>query len=100
MRAETVDHLPIAGAAFDGEKLEQVFRQKQKLHHTQRVIYGEADIEGLYVLAGFASRGFTAAPYAAEILASQIAGAPPPCPAFVGRALDPKRFRLKKLKKS
>lgn len=100
LRTETVDHVPVAGPAFDPKKLAGVFRAKQKLHKTRRDITNEATLPGRFVLSGFASRGFTAAPYAAEILASQIAGRPRPCPAFIEAALDPKRFDLKALKRA
>lgn len=98
LRTETLDHLPVAGAAFDQDAFIKVFREKQRLHHTQRVVRGEADIAGLFVFSGFGSRGFMAAPYAAEILSSLIAGTPPPCPGSITRALNPARFLLKDLK--
>ncbi len=48
--------------------------------------------EGLYVLGGLGSRGFLTAPLMAERIADAIAGLPPPLPADLLAAVDPKRF--------
>ncbi len=100
LRATTMDHMPLVGPAFDAKKVKEVFKARQKLHHSQRVVKDEADIPGLYILSGFASRGFTAAPLAAEVLAAQITGTPGPCQNSIIQALRPCRFLLKKLKSS
>ncbi|MEE8295799.1 MAG: FAD-dependent 5-carboxymethylaminomethyl-2-thiouridine(34) oxidoreductase MnmC [Sphingomonadales bacterium] len=99
LRTETIDHLPVAGAAFDKDTYLKVYKEKQRLHHSQRQVENEADTPGLFVFSGFGSRGFMAAPYAAEILSSQMAGSPPPCTASITKALSPARFLLKDLKK-
>lgn len=99
LRCETIDHLPVAGPAFEKQTYIKIFKEKQRLHHSQRVVKGEADIKGLYVLSGFGSKGFSAAPYAAEILSSQIAGTPVPCASSITKALSPARFLLKELKR-
>ena len=49
-------------------------------------------LPGLFVLAGLGSRGLTAAPLAAEILASEIMGEPSPVPRYLQQALSPARF--------
>ena len=64
IRATTPDRLPFIGAVDDG----------------------------LYVATGFGSRGLLSAPLAAEIIASAIAGEPPPVTAALLRALNPLRF--------
>lgn len=69
IRATTADHLPLAGR-LDGE--------------------------GRYVLAGLGGRGFLTAPLAAELLACQILGQPPPVAADIARALDPWRFERRR----
>ena len=50
---------------------------------------------GLYAVLGFASRGLIWAPLAAEIVASQLSGEPPPLGCEALALLDPARFALK-----
>jgi len=68
IRATTPDRLPIAGAAPGGEP-------------------------GVFVLTGFASRGFTLAPLLAEHVAALALVAPSPLPAPLADLIDPDRFR-------
>jgi tRNA 5-methylaminomethyl-2-thiouridine biosynthesis bifunctional protein len=67
LRAVTPDRLPIAGA-----------------------VPGAGD--GLFVLSGLGSRGFTHAPLLAEHVAALIMGAPSPLPAEAQDLVDPARF--------
>jgi tRNA 5-methylaminomethyl-2-thiouridine biosynthesis bifunctional protein len=67
VRATTQDHLPVAGAA-------------------------SATAQGLFLLAGFGSRGFSMAPLLAEHVAALITGAPSPLPAPLADLVDPERF--------
>ena len=53
---------------------------------------GALGAEGLYVLGGLGSRGFSTAPLLAEHIAALICGAPSPLPADVQRIIDPMRF--------
>jgi tRNA 5-methylaminomethyl-2-thiouridine biosynthesis bifunctional protein len=55
---------------------------------------------GLYCLLGYASRGLTWAPLAAELLAATLDGEPLPLEATLVQALDPARFQLAALRKS
>lgn len=66
VRATTPDRLPVAGAV--------------------------PGAPGLYVLSGFGSRGFCAAPLLAEHVAALISGAPSPLAADTVRRVDPARF--------
>jgi tRNA 5-methylaminomethyl-2-thiouridine biosynthesis bifunctional protein len=50
---------------------------------------------GLYGLLGYASRGLTWAPLAAELLAAGLEGEPLPLEAPLVDALDPGRFQLR-----
>ena len=50
---------------------------------------------GLFGLLGYASRGLTWAPLAAELLAAAIEGEPLPLEASLADALDPARFVLR-----
>jgi tRNA 5-methylaminomethyl-2-thiouridine biosynthesis bifunctional protein len=68
IRATTPDRLPIAGAAPDVA-------------------------EGVFILTGFGSRGFSLAPLLAEHVAALALGAPSPLPAPLGDLVDPDRFR-------
>ncbi|MDB5476849.1 MAG: hypothetical protein JWP49_2360 [Phenylobacterium sp.] len=67
VRATTPDRQPMAGAAPDGE--------------------------GLFVLTGFGSRGFSLAPLLAEHVAALALGAPSPLPADLAELVAPDRFR-------
>ena len=49
-------------------------------------------LPGLYVLAGLGSRGLTAAPLAAEVIASELFQEPSPVPRALQQALAPARF--------
>lgn len=64
VRATTADRLPVAGATEDG----------------------------LFLLAGFGSRGFSLAPLLAEHVAAQALGAPSPLPAPLAALVAPDRF--------
>ena len=83
-RAVAPDRLPMVGAvpdpAFDlgAERLRELPRQA-----------------GLYALLGYASRGLTWAPLAAELLAASLEGEPLPLAGELVDALDPGRFLLR-----
>ncbi|MDB5935784.1 MAG: tRNA 5-methylaminomethyl-2-thiouridine biosynthesis protein [Massilia sp.] len=83
-RSVAPDHLPLVGALPDctsvlgAERLRELPRQA-----------------GLYALLGYASRGLTWAPLAAELLAATLEGEPLPLEANLAAALDPGRFRLR-----
>ncbi len=83
-RCVAPDRLPLVGALPDPqsggriERLRDVARQP-----------------GLYGLLGYASRGLSWAPLAAELLASQLDGEPLPLEADLVAALDPARFLVR-----
>ncbi len=83
-RSVAPDRLPLVGALPDfeaplgAERLRELPRQC-----------------GLYGLLGYASRGLTWAPLAAELLAATLEGEPLPLEAQLAAALDPGRFRLR-----
>ena len=83
-RCVAPDRLPLVGAVPDanlpiaGSRLRDVPR-----------------LPGLYALLGYASRGLIWAPFAAELLASQLEGEPLPVESELVAALDPARFALK-----
>ena len=83
-RAVAPDRLPMVGAlpdfsfALGAERLRELPRQP-----------------GVYALLGYASRGLTWAPLAAELLAASLEGEPLPLEAELVGALDPGRFLLR-----
>ncbi len=83
-RSVAPDRLPLVGALADpqfavgAERLRELPRQP-----------------GLYGLLGYASRGLTWAPLAAELLAASLEGEPLPLEAPLAAALDPGRFQLR-----
>jgi tRNA 5-methylaminomethyl-2-thiouridine biosynthesis bifunctional protein len=83
-RCVAPDRLPLAGALPEAAVEKGVERLRQIPRHP-----------GLYGLLGYASRGLTWAPLAAELLASQLHGDPLPLEADLATALDPARFILR-----
>jgi tRNA 5-methylaminomethyl-2-thiouridine biosynthesis bifunctional protein len=83
-RSVAPDRLPLVGALPDpacvlgAERLRELPRQA-----------------GMYALLGYASRGLTWAPLAAELLAASLEGEPLPLETGLVAALDPGRFRLR-----
>ncbi|WLI89561.1 FAD-dependent 5-carboxymethylaminomethyl-2-thiouridine(34) oxidoreductase MnmC [Massilia sp. R2A-15] len=83
-RSVAPDRLPLVGAlpepdfALGAERLRELPRQP-----------------GLYGLLGYASRGLTWAPLAAELLAAALEHEPLPLEAKLAEALDPGRFLLR-----
>jgi tRNA 5-methylaminomethyl-2-thiouridine biosynthesis bifunctional protein len=84
-RSVAPDRLPLVGAlpdpqfAVGAERLRELPRQP-----------------GLYALLGYASRGLTWAPLAAELLAAGLEGEPLPLETSLAAALDPGRFQLRR----
>jgi tRNA 5-methylaminomethyl-2-thiouridine biosynthesis bifunctional protein len=78
------DRLPLAGALPDPD-----------LEITGSRLRDVPRLPGLYGLLGYASRGLIWAPFAAELLASQLEGEPLPLESELAVALDPARFALK-----
>ncbi|MBL8645553.1 MAG: bifunctional tRNA (5-methylaminomethyl-2-thiouridine)(34)-methyltransferase MnmD/FAD-dependent 5-carboxymethylaminomethyl-2-thiouridine(34) oxidoreductase MnmC [Rhodospirillaceae bacterium] len=98
VRCTTPDHLPVAGAVPDQAAYLHAFAELRHGHPWAR--YERASYQpGLYVLAGLGARGLVAAPLAAEILACQITGEPPPVERDVALALHPGRFLIRDLKR-
>ena len=91
LRCTTTDYLPVVGPVPDKAAFNACYAglKSQKT----RFIDQECPVlPGLFVLAGLGSRGLTAAPLAAEILASEIMGEPSPVPRYLQQALSPARF--------
>ncbi|WP_291199880.1 FAD-dependent 5-carboxymethylaminomethyl-2-thiouridine(34) oxidoreductase MnmC [Hyphomonas sp.] len=97
LRATTPDRLPLIGAVPDHAAALETFAPMKK----GRSVDADAPLmEGVYVAGGFGARGFTWAPWAAEILAARLAGSPPPASLPALRAVSPMRFVFRTLKRS
>jgi tRNA 5-methylaminomethyl-2-thiouridine biosynthesis bifunctional protein len=83
-RCVAPDRLPLVGALPDAAAGARIERLRDVARHS-----------GLYGLLGYASRGLSWAPLAAELLAAQLDGEPLPLEAELAAALDPARFLLR-----
>lgn len=97
VRCTTPDRLPVVGGVADTEFYREEFRE---LHHGRKYQkFAPARFhDGLYVLAGFGSRGATQAVYAAECLAQIISGDLKTDPLILS-ALHPGRFLINRLRR-
>ncbi len=97
-RCNSIDYLPVAGPA---PMLDEFNRRYERLRHDRkRVIDIPSPIlPGLAVLTSLGSRGLSAAPLAAEMVADQLMGTLPPVPRYLQRALSPARFAARALKR-
>lgn len=90
LRLATPDRLPLAGplwAADETPRLKTLLAQDRR-----RFLAGLPHEPGLFVLTGFAGRGFTHAPLAARLLADLLLGDPPALPPALTAALHPARM--------
>jgi tRNA 5-methylaminomethyl-2-thiouridine biosynthesis bifunctional protein len=83
-RCVAPDRMPLVGALPDPDAAGRIERLRDVPRHA-----------GVYGLLGYASRGLTWAPLAAELLAAQLNGEPLPLEADLVAALDPARFLLR-----
>ena len=91
-RAAAADRLPLIGAV-PLQPAEHGTALPDQPRHWPRV-------PGLFVVAGFGSRGLTWAPLAGRLIASWVADAPYPLPADIVDALDPARFCTRRVRAS
>ncbi len=83
-RCVAPDRLPLVGALPQADGSGRIERSRQVPRHP-----------GLYGLLGYASRGLSWAPLAAELLAAQLDGEPLPLEVELVAALDPARFLVR-----
>ena len=88
-RSVAPDRLPLIGALPDPAAATRLERLREVPRHP-----------GLYGLLGYASRGLTWAPLAAELLAAQLDGTPLPLESDLVDALDPARFLLRERRRN
>ena len=97
-RCNSNDYLPAAGPV---PLLKEFNRRYERLRHDRkRVIDAPSPVlPGLAVLTSLGSRGLSAAPLAAEMVADQLTGTLPAVPRYLQRALSPARFPERALKR-
>lgn len=96
VRMTTPDRYPSVGMLPD----EAFYREAYAgLHHgNRRKVYPPARYQpGLFIAAGYGSRGLTTSGLCAEVLAAQISGEPLPVQATLYRNLHPGRFLIREL---
>ncbi|MEL7454476.1 MAG: FAD-dependent oxidoreductase, partial [Pseudomonadota bacterium] len=96
VRATTPDRLPFVGPAPDyAACIERFAGVRQGRVPTDAPAY----LEGIYLMGGLGSRGFTFAPWLADELCAQICGGASAMPRSVGKLISPMRFIFRKLKR-
>ncbi len=97
-RCNSNDYLPVVGPVPDLEAFNACYERLR--HDRKRLIDAPCPMEsGLAVLTSLGSRGLSAAPLAAEILADQLLGTVPSVPRYLQRAVSPARFAERALKR-
>ena len=90
-RCNSRDYLPIVGAVPDRAAFNDTYRGLSG-RKTYLIDAPCPVVPGLYVMTALGSRGLSAAPLAAEILASEITGEILPVARHLHQALVPARF--------
>ncbi len=96
VRAATPDHLPLVGPATDDTLFYQQFSRSAQ-DAKQFIPVPGASIEGLYVCAGFGSRGLTTIPMCADYLAALINQEPSSLSRGMQQSIAPARFARQRL---
>jgi tRNA 5-methylaminomethyl-2-thiouridine biosynthesis bifunctional protein len=99
VRGATPDYLPLVGSVPDAASFLKTFAPLAT-DSRRWLPYSGNYYPGLYLCAGFGSRGLTTAPMCAEWLASTINHEPDFLPRNLVQALSPARFLIKKIVKS
>ncbi|QRN03732.1 bifunctional tRNA (5-methylaminomethyl-2-thiouridine)(34)-methyltransferase MnmD/FAD-dependent 5-carboxymethylaminomethyl-2-thiouridine(34) oxidoreductase MnmC [Legionella sp. MW5194] len=99
VRGATPDYLPLVGAVPVEERFLECYADLGI--HAERWINRPPPVyPGLYVCAGFGSRGLTTIPLSAEWLAGQISGEPGFFSRSMMKAVSPSRFLLRRIIRS
>ena len=97
IRATTPDKLPLIGAIPDEPKALEIYKPLRQGKH---VTHDAPLKQGVYVLSGYGSRGFTWGPWAATALAAQLFADPRPTSIQALEAVSPMRFIHRGLKRN
>jgi tRNA 5-methylaminomethyl-2-thiouridine biosynthesis bifunctional protein len=98
-RVRTPDRLPLVGPVPVAETYNRAYETVRYGNRFEN--FPVADLhDGLFVMAGFGSRGFQWAPLAAELLCAEIAGTPSPVSREVRELLHPARFLMRGLRRA
>ena len=96
IRATTADRLPIVGALPDHDVAREIFHPLEK---GQSVDAHAPLSPNTYLMTGLGTRGFTWAPWLADIVASQMFGEPAPATQKALEAIAPMRLILRAIKR-
>ena len=94
VRCTSSDYLPLVGAVPDHDAFIDAYRALAKRRKKVLDIPAPSR-QNLYLSTGFGSRGLTAAPLAAEMIASTLCAEPMPVPRYLQQALAPARFLIR-----
>lgn len=98
LRCNSNDYLPISGPVPVHTEFAETYAALRS--RSKQVIPMLPPVHpGLWCLTALGSRGLTAAPLAAEILASNLCDEPPPVPRYLQQAVSPARFLMRQLKR-
>ena len=98
IRMTTPDRYPVVGALPDEGYFRQVYADLR--HGRARQVFPPAEYQtGMFMSAGYGSRGLTTSGLCAEMLAGLITGEPLPMQATLYRNLHPARFLIRQLAK-
>lgn len=96
VRATSVDRLPVIGRLPD---IEHILQTHADLRNGKRILAPVTNVPGIFVTGGFGSRGFTWAPWAAQIVTAQLFNDPMPAARNVLDLVAPSRQILRDLKR-
>ena len=96
IRATTPDRLPIAGPLPD---VDAALAALAPLGTGQAVNVDTPVLQGVFVIGGLGSRGFTFAPWLAQLLVAQITDAPRPASRVALEAISPMRILQRAIKR-
>lgn len=94
IRAATPDYLPVAGPLADSTTFIEDYHSLADNARQEIERYAKYQ-EGIFILSGLGSNGFSTAPLLSELLASDILNLPYPVAEDIRQALSPQRFLIR-----
>jgi len=98
-RCASPDYLPLAGPIPDHDAFLRDYAALRNNARSPVSTCGQY-LQGLYLSVAHGSRGLSSTPLAAELIASEICGEPPPVSRELARALAPGRFIIRDLSRN